>query len=551
MKKALQAKDLTFTVLERAALYARVSGDDRGKEGRNLAGQLEMGREYAKEKGYQIIEELSEDDRGASGAEIDLPQLNQILDMGSRQEFDVLIVREIDRLSRNIGKQLFVEEELKKAGVRIEYVLGEYPDTPEGRLNKHIRASIAEYEREKIRERMVRGKRNKVKDNKVIKGKRPTYGLEFTQDGDGFVIVEETARIVRDIFRMYLSGMGTERIAIELNRLGVLTPQDGEQWYPSTVKVILRNRAYIGEWFFGRTKTQKINGKWIKTKNPEEHHLIVTIPSIIDHETFKAAQEQFKINGKMSKRNTKHEYLLGRRLTCQCGAAIVGHSQHKGRYQYYRCRATPVTHGYECNMKRIPVKQLDNKVWDELAEYIHDPKKLERALTDYQKEISQVMKPLQERLQTAEGLLEHWYGEWENTVASIRATKSEKAKALFNEELERIEAALEGLKNERAEIVDRIESQGMSDEQILTIVEFTQQMAEDWDEIGQDPIKRRGLIDLLDIRITLIVTPEGQRKGLLSGRLPGEPKEFCIDDNITRYTVRNAESLTFKLVIDL
>lgn len=62
--KAIEMKPILeqFTVLERAVLYARVSGDDRGKDGRNLASQLEMGREYATQKGYTIIAELPEDD---------------------------------------------------------------------------------------------------------------------------------------------------------------------------------------------------------------------------------------------------------------------------------------------------------------------------------------------------------------------------------------------------------------------------------------------------------------------------------------------------------
>ena len=53
--------DLTFTVLERAVIYARVSGDDTKHEGRNIKGQLEMGREYASEKGYRVIDEKFED----------------------------------------------------------------------------------------------------------------------------------------------------------------------------------------------------------------------------------------------------------------------------------------------------------------------------------------------------------------------------------------------------------------------------------------------------------------------------------------------------------
>ena len=127
---------------KRAVLYARVSGDDRGKEGRNLAGQLEMGRKYAEEHGYTVVAELPEDDRGASGAVLDLPQLNRAREMAAGSEFDVLVVREMDRLSRALAKQLFVEQELKRSGVTIEYVLGEYPDTPEGGLMKHIKACL-------------------------------------------------------------------------------------------------------------------------------------------------------------------------------------------------------------------------------------------------------------------------------------------------------------------------------------------------------------------------------------------------------------------------
>jgi site-specific DNA recombinase len=130
---------------DRAILYARVSSDDRGKDGRNLASQLQMCQEYAEERRYTIVEKLSEDDRGASGADIDLPKLTCIRDMAQAGGFDVLVVREIDRLSRSLAKQLIVEEELERAGVRIEYVLGDYDNTPEGDLQKHVKAAIAEY----------------------------------------------------------------------------------------------------------------------------------------------------------------------------------------------------------------------------------------------------------------------------------------------------------------------------------------------------------------------------------------------------------------------
>lgn len=65
----------------RAITYARTSGDDSKKDGRNLAGQLAEVRKRCKDKGYTIIAELAEDDKGASGAEIDLPQLNKIREL--------------------------------------------------------------------------------------------------------------------------------------------------------------------------------------------------------------------------------------------------------------------------------------------------------------------------------------------------------------------------------------------------------------------------------------------------------------------------------------
>jgi len=193
---------------KRAVLYARVSKDDRRAGGRNLASQIEMCRDYALQHGWGIVAQLSEDDRAASGALFELPQLKAILDMARTAEFDILVVREIDRLNRNLAKQLIVEEELKRQGVQIEYVLGAYPDAPEGNLMKNVRASVAEYERLKISERMVRGRRNKVKPGNLLPHGRPPYGyrLADVSGRQGFRIHEPEARIVRLIFEWMTKG---------------------------------------------------------------------------------------------------------------------------------------------------------------------------------------------------------------------------------------------------------------------------------------------------------------------------------------------------------
>ena len=107
---------------------------------------------------------------------------------------------------------MIVEEEFKRAGVTVEYVLGEYPDTPEGGLLKNVRATIAEYEREKIRERMVRGKHQKVKAGSVmINGKVP-YGYTLVERNKKWTlkIDKREARVVRLVFNWYVVGDGDE-----------------------------------------------------------------------------------------------------------------------------------------------------------------------------------------------------------------------------------------------------------------------------------------------------------------------------------------------------
>jgi site-specific DNA recombinase len=253
----------------RAVTYARVSGDDRGKEGRNLTGQLEMCREYALEQGWTIVAELAEDDRGASGAAFELPQLDKIREMARGKEFDVLVVREIDRLSRKLAKQLVVEEELSRMGVQVAYVLADYDNSPEGRLSKHIRATIAEYEREKIMERMIRGRLLKVRAGHVLVHSTPPYGYKVVSNEEGKAALapeENEARIVRAIFDWYVNGDNGKRmtlggIANKLTEMGVPTrvdtlPKGGSKkkrgwavWGRPIIQKILKSEVYVGNWY--------------------------------------------------------------------------------------------------------------------------------------------------------------------------------------------------------------------------------------------------------------------------------------------------------------
>ena len=75
-----------------------------------LVGIVELGAVLLLAVGADtIVAELAEDDRGASGASFELPELSKVLELARTSAFDVLVVRELDRLSRRLAKQLIVE----------------------------------------------------------------------------------------------------------------------------------------------------------------------------------------------------------------------------------------------------------------------------------------------------------------------------------------------------------------------------------------------------------------------------------------------------------
>lgn len=510
---------------KRAVLYARVSSDDRGKEGRNLSGQLEMGREYALRQGYVVVAELAEDDRGASGAAFELAQLNEIRRMASAGEFDTLIVREIDRLSRNLAKQLIVEEELKRAGVEIDYVLGDYPDTPEGNLQKNIKASIAEYERLKIAERNTRGRRQKVKAGNVIVHGRPPFGYRLAE-GNGRTMLEineAEAEIVRLVFEWYTEGdhergpMSMYAISQRLTELeiptmgdkdGVLVHKRGRhgKWHRSVVRRILINETYAGTWYYSKAK--KANG--VTIKNDRENWLSVDVPPIVERDTWELAQRKRETNKVESLRNTKHDYLLRQRAFCgSCGTRLFCRSG-PGKYAYYSCS---VVHDHDrlktCEMnKGFRVDHVDPAIWNWIESILSDPDELKQGLISHQALCKQESGPIWERLKIVDGLIDN------NRLQLNRLLdlylSGDFPKEMLAERKNRLETTIEALERESCSLVVQLEQRQFTQQQIKDLVQFTAEVAQGLEVAKDNFTARRRIIEMLNVQATLTIE-DGQK----------------------------------------
>ena len=141
--------------ITQVALYARVSTLNNQDPEMQLA---EL-REYAARRGWQIVEEFT--DQGVSGCRESRPALNRLMADACRRRFDAVLVWKIDRFGRSLKHLVNALAELVALGVAFISLRDNIDlSTPSGRLMFQIIGAIAEFERALIQERVRAGLRN-------------------------------------------------------------------------------------------------------------------------------------------------------------------------------------------------------------------------------------------------------------------------------------------------------------------------------------------------------------------------------------------------------
>ncbi len=151
----------------RAAIYARVSTADQTCENQ----LLELHR-YATARGWTVTDYV---DQGVSGAKDRRPALDTLLADARRRRLDILVVWRLDRLGRNLHHLVTLLEDVQALGIAfVSLAEGIDATTPAGKLQMHILAAIAEFERARIAERVRAGlARAKAQGQRL--GRRPRW----------------------------------------------------------------------------------------------------------------------------------------------------------------------------------------------------------------------------------------------------------------------------------------------------------------------------------------------------------------------------------------
>jgi len=472
----------------KAALYARVSLDKQ-RENYSIPTQLEAMREYCQRNNWEVIKEYVEDE---SGAKLNRPALDQVREDIAQGLFDVLVCHDVDRFGRNLGHQILLEQEFAKQGVSVRYVIGDYKDTPEGKLTKHIKGVIAEYEREKITERTFRGRLGRAKSGQVNITSCSPYGYAYKSEGRrGWLeIVSEEAEIVREMYCLYVhERLSCHEIAGRLTRRQVPTRTGSGEWSPSTIKGILGSETYAGVWHDNKHKRGK-------GTNPTEDWIAVSVPPLVSRELWEAAQVQIATNRERLRRRPKYPYLLSGILRCgSCGRAFTGTTSvpSRGRkaYHYYRCADRSRTWKHErCLETKIHSEEADALVWDKIAEALRNPQLLVR---EYSRQVEDGSDAnIRERLGTIErevGKIKRQQQRnldlYVEGLVDMRSLKARQGKLRVQQaSLEREKTALE-------------RKLGRNNAQIVPVSEFCQLISQALDSVTFD--EKRQILYLLNI----------------------------------------------------
>jgi DNA invertase Pin-like site-specific DNA recombinase len=369
--------------------YLRVSTPEQAERELSLPAQRLAVEEYAKRLGHAIAFEYLEAGRTATTSNrlVFRQMLEDIFRPGSR--VGTIVVSHTSRFTRNAAEARIIKEKLRKIGVRVVSISQETHDDPMGQLIEGIFECIDQYESELNGLRTTAALREIIRQGFFPGGSTPygfmTNEVEIRKGVFRQVLVpnEQEARIVRELFQLYVARDGAKRVAATLNERGHLY-RDGKRWTKDIILRVLAEPAVGGTYFWGkhdpRTRVLRDPSEW----------LALTVEPIVEPSVRRLALE---LRTDRSPERTPGRAASVRRILAglvrcaKCESSYTLETSGKRtpdgsvNYSYYNCRATCRIGKAACPGGRVPVTELDDAVLAHLATVVCTTERC-RALRD-------------------------------------------------------------------------------------------------------------------------------------------------------------------------
>lgn len=410
----------------KAVLYARVSTLEQTK-GYSIRQQLEALRDWCMAEDYEVLEECADPDD--SGQHLERAGLDRARDLVENGRASPIVAQDADRITREPAHRLLLDSEVERRGARLVALDDWGDDTHEGHLLRYMRGWVAKGEMLKTAERTRRSLSRKIREGKVIRGRRPPMGFAYADGGDRLVPSEPEMGAVRLILSMVGVRGGTMGEAARALRDRGMKPPGGGNWQRPTIRRVILSPLYrpltareaagsgllspeaasgldpdktYGLWTFN-TKRRK---KWkergpdgeIRTRTsveprPREEWQAVAVDlsgSGLSRAHVDAAREGIKGNTRRAASTASERFwqLSGGVARCEvCGSALSPHTTGRAggrKAPYYRCFQRYNSGPRDCtNTKTLPAAPLEEAVWQKVRLLLEEPERVMAAYDAY------------------------------------------------------------------------------------------------------------------------------------------------------------------------
>lgn len=389
-----------------AALYERLSRDDGGDaESNSIITQRQMLRRYAKEQGFTVYDEYTDD--GISGTTFERPSFKRMIRDIEDGKIGVVLCKDLSRLGRNNALVAYYTEIFFPDNDVRFICVSENIDTGKGENEiMPFKSVINEYYARDISRKVRSAYRTKALNGEFTAAFAPYGYLKDPKDKHRLIIDEETAPVVKRIFEMAFEGLTPYKIARQLSADKVRTPRAylahkfgkyqncfpakyPEDWSNTTIMAILQNRVYLGNMVANKSTTKSFkNRKQVAIPEAEWIEVKKTHEPIIDEHLFHTAQKVVRVK---KRENSKGEpNIFAGLLKCSdCGAGL-GYVKGKteGHQGAYNCNVYRKKNSRYCTAHYITHKALYQIVLEDIKRNAQIAKQYEDELSEYAKKVA-------------------------------------------------------------------------------------------------------------------------------------------------------------------
>ena len=336
--------------LYKACLYLRLSDEDkRNIEDNSIGNQKKICLEHLK-KLPEIEVIASYIDNGASGTNFSRSGFKQMLQDLTKGEINCVVVKDLSRLGRNyLETSEYLEKFFPEAGIRFIAVNNGYDSIRKLNGKQEIVIPFSNIVNDMYAKDVSRKIRSSIetlmKSGEFLppSGSIP-YGYLRDEKNNTYIIDEETAPIVQEIFKMKLQGVSDCEIIRTLNRKQIPSPgkirylrgmtkaekYKDAVWIGSTLRKLLSNEVYLGHRVHGKVKRDCLGAEKKRRPQDEWEYVYNVHPALISEEDFQKIR-QIKENGrekqaqcnKHQKRSLEERRLLTGKIYCgDCGTLM-------------------------------------------------------------------------------------------------------------------------------------------------------------------------------------------------------------------------------------